>query len=101
MRYAKDPNSTMRLQSTLGLICAFASLASVSPVTTLAQDEDRTATNNLVITRAVVDGANRVTITGENFLGNTGRRTPVASLERTPLATIGTPTSTTIVAQLP
>jgi hypothetical protein len=91
----------LRLPVSLVRFIALLSFATglVSPA--VAQDEDRQGTNNLVITRATIDGANRLTLTGENFFGINGRLTPVAQLGRTTLATVGAPTASSLVAQLP
>jgi hypothetical protein len=84
----------------LTALLALPLLLALAPAPARAQDEDR-ALNNVVISYASVDTAHRVTLIGENFLGSTGRRTPTVSLGRTPLTTVGTPTATSIVAQLP
>jgi hypothetical protein len=90
-----------RFSRRLALVCALATLTAFSPALSRAQDEDRSSANSVVVLKAAVDASNRVTLTGENFFGSNGRRTPAVSLGRTALPTVGTPTATTIVAQLP
>ena len=76
-------------------VCTFVFSQSV-----FGENEDRHRKNNLVITKTVIAGA-QITITGQNFLGESKRDKLAVALGTTPLTIVGKPTQTTIVATLP